>query len=371
MINLVFFVSDGIFEYNSSHFRVTLQANALEKSGLANVKIVNVKEWLKQTPLAMNVCSTADVIVIQRVMIAESIEHAVKWESKGKKVVVDWDDAYDLIGEENAAYPFWGRGEVEVTTGSGHKFKRILDEHPVDSFKNGLQHISGGTMPSRQLQKDWSRYASCYYIPNYLDSNRYKKASLIPKTTEKITIGWGGSLSHLTSFSDSGVQDALGQLLSERDDVELLIVGDKRVVEQLPFKKSVRFIPYVMWHQWLSILALYNIGIAPLAGKYDARRSGLKVTEYIAMGIPFVATKSMPYEHLLECKSGRFIDQGGLDTLETPNPEDWYTSLAYIVDNYQEFPPIAKKEKSRYYKVYDAVENAQSILNVYMDILNG
>jgi hypothetical protein len=311
-MNIVYFVSDGILEYNSSHFRVSLQADALQMADLADAKILNIQHWLKRTTESMVACAEADVIVIQRVMLAESIERALYWIERGKKVLVDFDDAYDLIGKENAAYPFWGEGLVDITDANGRTFQRKLIPHPVEQFKSGLSQITGSITPSSQLCKDWGVYNRSFRIENYLDSNRYHAAKRKKRNSRKISIGWGGSLSHLTSFSHSGVQKALQNVLSKYSNVELLIFGDERVVKQLPFKEKVRHIPYVMWRDWPKMLNLYDIGIAPLAGKYDARRSALKVKEYICMGIPFVATSGMPYldiEESKKAKSGIFVNQ--------------------------------------------------------------
>lgn len=368
-MNILYLVSDGILEYNSSHFRVSLQADALSKSGLANTTILNIRKWLSRSPEVMLACAKADIIVLQRVLLAESIDMAVYWIQRGKKVLVDFDDAYDLIGPENAAYPFWGRGEVEITTASGVKYRKETDVHPVDEFRRGLQLISGAITPSVQLGKDWSKYTRTYRIENYLDSKRYHRELLNERNLETITIGWGGSLSHLTSFSHSGVQDALAKLLKEYENVELLIVGDKRVISQLPFKNRVKFLPYVMWHDWPKMLKLYDIGIAPLAGLYDARRSGLKVREYICMGIPFVATAGMPYKDLEMCNSGIFVEQGSPDILDKPNPDAWYAGLKDIVGDYQSKYTIARNNTKKYHSIYDAEANAQNIYDVYQRIL--
>lgn len=367
-MNLVWFFADGFSEYNSSHFRATIFVNALKKAG-HNAQLVHIRNWIDDTEKARLLCSTADVIIIQRVMVQESIDRALFWIRHGKKVVVDFDDAYDLIGPENPAYKFWGKGDVEVNTPGG-SFIRPMEPHPIEQFSTALGTISGGIVPSRNLQEDWSVYGRIYYLPNYLDTPRY--TFLKKKENEKLTIAWGGSMSHLTSFEKSGAAEALAQLLGERSDIRLMIVGDERVVPLIPVpREKIFYRPYVMWFDWPEILSFYDIGLAPLAEPYDQRRSRLKVAEYLARGIPFVATKSRTYTDFFEARSGRFIDQGNLNECTEPNPEKWYAALSLLANNYETYLNVAKDEAQNFFYMYDVDENIPYIETLFREILNG
>lgn len=369
-MNIVHFVSDRFNEYNSSHFRVTIPATALNNAG-HSVNVLSISDWLKQTPIAISKCATADVIVIQRVMVQDSISNAKKWIQHGKKVILDFDDAYDLIGKENSAYPFWGEGIVEIVLEHGTKYKKKMIPHPIEQLKTGMATLSGATVPSMQLVKDWSKYTPMYYLPNLLDSSVYN----VPLSkNKKITIGWGGSMSHLTSWAGSGVEKALANIINKRNDVELLIVGDKRVVDQISAKidrSKIKFLPYVMFTDWPKVLAKFDIGIAPLAGEYDCRRSRLKVMEYLAMGIPFIATKAMPYFELLDTHLEEyFVDQGDLDKADKPNMFSWELKIESIIDNIVKEREKAQSNKAYFYDWYDVNKNIDNIVDVYERIKN-
>lgn len=364
-MHLLHFVSDQFNEYNSSNFRVTIIATALRSAG-HKVTILPIKDWLTQSPKARLACSLADIIVIQRVMVNESVQHAQAWISRGKKVILDFDDAYDLIGEENSAYNFWGKGIVEIKLPNGTTYERPMEIHPVDLLKRGMASLSGATMPSVQLAKDWSQYTKCHYLPNYLDAETYD----IPlKKSGKITLGWGGSMSHLTSWSGSGIDKALANIVNNRNDVELLIVGDKRVIKQISSiidPAKTKYLPYVMYSDWPRILAKkFDIGLAPLAGPYDCRRSRLKVMEYIATGIPFVATRAMPYFELYDKMPNEFVVQGDVTKADESNPDEWEQLLNDKINNIDLARKQALRDKEQWREWYDVNRNINEIVSIY------
>jgi glycosyltransferase involved in cell wall biosynthesis len=352
--------ADNFAEYNSSNYTFSVPANALRSIGY-DISWIYVQDWMTNNARCKLACNETDIIIIQRVLLDESIKVATYWMSRGKKVYVSFDDAYQYIGEENAAFKFWGKGEVEVNTG-GHKYVRTLDKHPVDQFRDGLKYVTGGITPSRVLCSDWNKFAPMKYLPNYIESHRYD----IPHVKgSKLTVGWGGSLSHLTSFSRSGVERALHKFLSKHDDWQFGLVGDNRLIKQLGLPDDqLWFRHYVMFFDWPRILSSFDIGLAPLAMPYDQRRSRLKVMEYIAMGIPFVATKSEVYRDFFDCKSGIFVDQGILTTCDKSNEAGWLAALDKIAANLDDYRTIALCEKERYYDVYDNLSNAQHIAEV-------
>ena len=369
-MRILHFVADGANEYNSSNFRVAIPASAIQRSGKAQVRIINVGHWLKQTDYGKYYCSWADIIVIQRVLVSESIEHAKNWITKGKAVVVDFDDAYDLIRDDNAAYPFWGEGEIEIQLRDGHSYKKQMDgNHPIQQFADGLQHITGLVTPSRLLCADWQKYTNAFYLPNYLDMPRYNKFPNV--INDKLILGWGGSLSHIPSFTGSGIVEALQQLFSERDDIQFLLVGDKRVLEHLHIAPDkLIFSPYTKFSDWPGVLKRYDIGLAPLFDKYDCRRSHLKVMEYTALKMPYVATRSMVYADFMNSQSGEFVDQGDVSICDVANTEGWYMAMKRVIERYDEFVDYAKVEQTAAEYLYNVDDNVDAILRVYQEILD-
>lgn len=360
-MRITFLYSDGYNEYNSSHFRVTNQAEILTREG-AKVSVISVELWHNEESIRDHVAQNSDVVVLQRVLATPIMGFVDDLLEKGIKVICDWDDAYDLIADENSAYPFWGKGLMGQTLPSGVKIWERMPIHPVDQMKMYLPRVTAGCTPSKLMNRDWDDYTRMIHIPNYLPPYYWDGKGIKKPTT---VVGWGGSLSHLTSFRGSGVQDALKRVVKGK--VKLLVCGDKRVVDELPFKTNVVYQGYTTWMDWPRTLSLYDIGIAPLSGAYDARRSWLKVAEYIARGIPFVATRSAPYEEFFDCKSGIFVEQGSLDKNAQKNPSGWQNALTLMLDNLDEYKHLAAKERSRYRRMLSTEHN--TVLPIYRSLL--
>jgi len=365
---ICYIVADGISEYNSSGFRVSTPADALLRAGY-EVHILNVRQWMAKTEYARSICQKADIIHLQRVLVTDTHGDILYWRSKGKAVVVDFDDAYQMIHDDNAAAPFWLHGEVEVRLPTGVEYSTKMDEHPVDQFQKGLDVCTALITPSAILSDDWRVGAPEFVVPNFLDTKLYRAA---PKhnNSPNIILGWGGSLSHVQSWKDSGINEALQQILQERDNIRLLIVGDHRVVDQLPMRKDrIMFSPYTAWWNWQNTLMRYDIGLAPLAGDYDDRRSNLKVAEYLMSGLPFAATKSPVYEEFFEADSGRFVEHGYDKENYQSRTEDWYYSTMDIIDRIEYYRDRAESNIETYGMRYDADRGVSKIISVYKQII--
>jgi len=367
-MNICFVVSDGLTEFNSSNFRCAIPSDALQRAG-HKVSIIHVRQWMEQTEACRKICSGADIIHLQRVLITETHKHIRYWRSLGKAVTCDWDDGYRLIHPTNAAAKFWLDGKVTVKLQGGIEYDRKLEEHPIEQFKKGLQICTAGITPSEILSESWDDTAPTFVVKNYLDEELYRRAHKQDNSPD-ILLGWGGSLSHTESFRDSGIEEALQQILQERDNVYLLIIGDQRVVEQIPVPMNkVKFMPYVPWWEWQKVLMRYDIGLAPLAGDYDDRRSSLKVEEYLLAGLPFVASKSPVYKEFWDVSSGRFVRHGHDVHNYKDRVTDWYESTIDVIDNLRHYTTMANNNIHIGQK-YAVDNNVDVIVATYQKIID-
>jgi hypothetical protein len=363
-MNILYIVADGFREYNSSNFRVSYLADALREAG-HKIMIVNVKHWLEATNYAKEALNLADIVHIQRVLIDTSHESLEYWKSRGKPIVVDVDDHYELILPDNASADFWLHGLVTSTLPDGKQHKKKLGTHPLDQFKQGLNRITALTSPSKVLCDRWKEFLPSYVIPNYVKLPMYRAANKANNGNE-IVLFWGGSLSHTQSWKDSGIEEALQRILWERGNVYLLVVGDARVRDALPLPRDkVRFMNYAPYWHWPKVLKMGDIGLAPLAGDYDDGRSSLKVTEYVSAQIPFVASNSIVYEEFRDTPSGKLVLHGN-DTKYEDRVEEWYYGTIDVIDNYRYYYNAALEIDAT---PYDAASNVDYVISQYEQII--
>jgi hypothetical protein len=180
----------------------------------------------------------------------------------------------------------------------GQPVQHKIDPCPLTQFKWGLRLVDGAAVPSRRLADDWRSYTDMRYLPNYIELDKYQNSARQPH--EGIILGWGGSISHLQSFTGSGILTALRRVCRARPQVRVMVCGsDRRILEQLsiPQEQMVQkaWVPY---SEWANHLSQFDIGLAPLHGEYDERRSWIKVLEYMVMKIPWVASEGPAYQDL-------------------------------------------------------------------------
>lgn len=330
-MNIVYVGADKPEEKNCTEHNIIRPARAVNKLEGHHAEVIDIDTFTANRPETQNIISKADVVVIERNYFNDTLAIMQFWKGRGKTLIAIFDDAYDIMHRRNVAYPFWKHGELSATNENG-KTKRVYAfPKPLDMFSWGCQMVKAIQVPSVYLQKDWSRFNDTYLIHNYIEAEKYIDVQpLYPHSN--VIVGWGGSLSHLASFTDSGALKALKRVVYKYNNVKVMISGDKRVFDEvdLPIGKKL-YQPFVPEEQFLPLMKTFDIAIAPLAGEYDKRRSRVKCLEYAALKIPFVASDYPVYSDMKEY--GIYVNNTW---------QEWEEALCHMVDNLEERREFAK-----------------------------
>jgi glycosyltransferase involved in cell wall biosynthesis len=284
--------------------------------------------------------------------VLSGIQH---WKARGKTIIADFDDAYQLLQPSNPSYEYWINGRIPT---NGDTSKMItLDPPPLTQFKWGLRLCHAATVPSRKLANDFRKYTDIHYLPNYIELDKYSKVT--HEQQDGITIGWGGSLSHLESFTQSGVLKALQRVCKARKHVKVMICGaDQRIFNELPIPEGQKVLhPWVSYNQWSNVLSNFDIGLAPLNGPYDERRSWIKVLEYLVMRIPWAASDNFAYREL--SPFGHMVQN---------NTKAWENAIFDLVDNLEEHKQLAAGEAYLFGISQSVDDNVEKIVQLYSEI---
>ena len=285
------------------------------------------------------------MIVVQRNLFTQQVWDACEyWRGLGKTVVADLDDAYQMMPVSNPAYWFW----VENRGGLSHD--------PVDGLREGLKHVDALLSPSKLILKDWD--VPGLWLPNFAEGRWYAD---LPKRDngDKIIIGYGCSVSHYDSWWGTGIREAVQRISEKYPQVVWRLHGnDQRIHEQLPAesKEQVKGVPPQEWPKQVS---QFDIGVAPLEGEYDQRRSWLKAVEYILAGVPWVATKGYPYEELAE--HGTLVDN---------DADSWFNALSDVIENLGEYQERATAIKCSNLTIEDNIDFTIGIFGKAMALHN-
>ena len=248
------------------------------------------------------------------------------WIGLGKAMAVDLDDDYLGLPRSNPAYPFW------------HENSEHLDPPPLVMLEKGIQIANALLSPNRNILQDWAHVGKGYYLPNYaraawwidLPTRAEQQAKL--GLTNKIVIGWGGSVSHYDSWWGSGLREAAVDICRQFPQVVWLICGnDARIYEQLDVPiANKQYQPGVAPEDWPKVVKAFDIGVAPLAGTFDQRRSWIKTLEYGLAGVPWLASAGEPYQ-----------GHAGLGQLIPPGANAWTRALRTMIRNLDEEQKLA------------------------------
>lgn len=284
-MKVIFGFADLGDELNTSYWRCFIPSKRLNEAGHSCV-CIHINELLHSNFVVED---GIDVIVVERTFVAQLQSKIMEWQECGIKVVGTFDDAYHLINPHSESGQFWRGARTDKT---GH----------YKDFRGSLFLFDRVIVPSRVLVEDYKQFCGdIRYVPNFTHPEMWKNIRKIKN--DNIVIGWGGSSEHVRSWSGSGIIPALSRLQRKYPKLSVRIYGGGKQIPQLLRSSGVKceFVGWVKFEQWCGELAQFDIGVAPLSGNYDDRRSYIKVLEYGLAEIPWIVSEGPPYQ---ECEGG-------------------------------------------------------------------
>jgi glycosyltransferase involved in cell wall biosynthesis len=136
-----------------------------------------------------------------------------------------------------------------------------------------------------------------YVGPQFDDVPREPHAGLV--------LGWAAWIDHMADWRALGLQETVTRLLEDHPDLRVESLGP--IDLRLPPERYTQR-PPVRFEFLARRIASFDIAIAPIAeNRFNAARSNIKVKEYAALGIPWLASPIGPYAGLGEKQGGRLV----------------------------------------------------------------
>ena len=207
---------------------------------------------------------------------------------------------------------------------------------------------------STQIHNDVSSYnENIWQIPSLVDTEKY-----IPQphsNSDKICIGWSGSPTTLTNLQVVSV--ALREL-AKRVDYQLHLIGGTEF--DLP---GVNYTAQ-KWREESEVddLRKMDIGIVPLpVNEWNKRKFYMKVTQYMALGIPPICTPLGSNSEVVEHGVTGFI---------ADSPDEWVSSMERLIKD----PDLRSAMSERAIRVarakYSLTANAERIVAAFRSAIN-
>jgi glycosyltransferase involved in cell wall biosynthesis len=223
-------------------------------------------------------------------------------------------------------------------------FSEIAD---ANLFIKGVKKTYGALFP---LPVD-----KTFTVHNAVDTNRFRPVT--NKSQEEITVGYVGSLQRMRDFSF--IFRAFRKI--EGQKIKLCLVGSP-ALKNLP--KNIVYLGNFPYREMPRILSKFDIGLShlpPLPAFCIGGGEALKILEYLASGIPIIASK-VPHHYETD---------GFVGTLYDPTEcEDFIQKLLLLAENEGLRKELAKKGRKNALEIYSWSKVIPKLLHIYQSILD-
>jgi hypothetical protein len=189
-------------------------------------------------------------------------------------------------------------------------------------------------------------------LPTVVDTDRYVPR---PRPEGPLTIGWIGSP---TTWSNARPLLPLLQRLVEDKGVRVRVVGAGRAAEA-DACAGVEFVP---WREESEIAEVqrFDIGIMPLAdGPFERGKSGYKLVQYMACGVPVVASPVGVNRDIVTPEVG----------LLASGERDWADALTRLIDDVALRLELGQAGRERAVRDYSLGSQAPRLIALFREVL--
>lgn len=249
-------------------------------------------EWDERNePPPFELLRQADVVHMWRLFRAPARRLAGALKDAGVAVVFDNDDDMTRVPKGSPAYREMKAAREQVATELGAALRQAtLVTTTCGELAGRLRRLGGGDV----------RVVENYVEPGFLRERRARG--------DEVTIGWVGGMEHRGDLKDLRLRRTLEMLLETHPHVSLVSVG----VDVGLRSERYRHVPFVPFPQLPDTIAQFDLALAPIADvSFNRVRSNIKVKEYAAAGVPWLASPIGPYKDLGEEQGGRLVPDYG------------------------------------------------------------
>lgn len=190
-------------------------------------------------------------------------------------------------------------------------------------------------------------------ISSTINTDKYTRK--IHKDKKIITLGWSGS--HSTSKYVKLLENVFEVLLKKKYQFNVLVIGDSNFC----FDNKNINVKAISWNLDTEVedLKKIDIGLYPLPNeRWVLGKSGLKALQYMALGIPTIATDIGANSRIISHKKNGFL---------VSNKQDWVEAIEYLIDNVE----LRNKIGLESIKTVETRFSIKSTASTYLDVLNG
>ena len=292
-------------------WRCLIPAEAVFRTGRHQANLLSLKEFISHSERAEQLCRAADLLVIQHNLIGPALSQVQHWKARDKTIILDIQKTKAEMSAGAPGYRQW----IQSLQNSGAIPSGRLDPPGPVQLEWALKLVHGATAASRQLEREWRRYAP-RYLPSYINVDDYSNVSR--DTMPGTVIGWVFSPDQNSITADHPVHTALRHICQREPTIQVHCLGmSPKSFQTLPVPPRQKWlIPRETEHRWANQLSRIDIGILPRQLNSSEHFLRIRILEFMVMKIPWVSSDPAVGSRLQEL--GRMIEDC---------PEDWILTL--------------------------------------------
>ena len=287
------------------HHRYNIESNLIESSTFRG-----------KTSDTNMLCNDVDVIVLHIQACKDASQMIQHWKARDKIVIVDIPVPVVLDASNN---------RFLIGTSAVSHFGSLVDQTTFidqDQLIWIVKLSDAVIVNSRQLLEDWSGICKVFYLPDFVDMDKYLIHPY--EAHDGIHLGIRVSDGSVEKLKESGLLSALDQISGRYPHTRMLFYGvhpDRSGEINLPLQQK-EMISVDEPAKWMAVLPSLDIGILPKMSAFDQRSGREEILEFMMMKVPWVASTS---------RSNRELGQYGW--LVQNNPGTWERILDDMVTN--------------------------------------
>jgi O-antigen biosynthesis protein len=265
---------------------------------------------------------------------------------------VDWKAGWTHVVCQRQVNPAILERLVDLRDATGCKLLYEVDDnlHQVHPQSHAFQVFKPGSDVIRVVER-WIRTCDglivttpelagsysylnnrIYVVNNYLDLHIRDWTTPVPRAEDlagKLVIGWAGGSTH--TDDEAPLRGVLAGVLADYPRAVFGICTHPKLVErmvqtlEIPPEKVVH-LQTVSFEDYPKVPAQFDIGLAPLRDTpFNRNKSALKVMEYGARGVPYVASDIAPYRRFHK-------ETNGVGGFLAETKTDWDVALRTLIE---------------------------------------
>jgi glycosyltransferase involved in cell wall biosynthesis len=262
-----------------------------------------------------------DIVVLKLIMLGKVVDQVDEAIALGQKIVIDLDDHMEGLAKSNMAYTMTNP-DKNPENNREHYFKMIEKATALITSTPFLKEFYEKKHPGKPI----------FLVRNGIDLDRWKMRN--DHSGHLPTFGWVGATPWRSGDLEI-LNPGFGQFLKSRH-VKFHhagnIINAPKVSTQVGIDESIfTSEPMKPIQSYPEMFRKIDVGIVPLADlEFNEAKSFIKGLEYVAAGVPFIASPSSEYKYFAEKGVGRIAY----------NQQEWIAHAEELLD-----PKIRKEER--------------------------